>query len=52
VCESRNSYLKEKEASEELLEDCQNYNQLLKKYGPDYDSLKTKLGHVRGLFEQ
>lgn len=52
VCESRNSYLKEKEASEELLEDCKNYNQLLNKYGPNYDSLKTKLGHVRGLFEQ
>lgn len=51
VCETRNTYLKEREASEELLEDCPNYNQLLKKYGPDYDSLKTKLGHVRGLFE-
>lgn len=52
VCENRNTYLKEKEAGEELLEDCQNYNQLLNKYGPNYDSLKTKLGHVRGLFEQ
>ena len=51
VCETRNTYLKEREASEELLEDCPNYNQLLKKFGPDYDSLKTKLGHVRGLFE-
>lgn len=52
VCESRNSYLKEREANEDLLEDCQNYSSLLRKYGPNYDSLKNKLGHVRGLFEQ
>lgn len=51
VCESRNKYLSEREAPEALLEDCHNYNQLLKKYGPDYDALKGKLGHVRGLFE-
>ena len=51
TCEQRNSYLSERNAPETLLEDCANYNQLLKKYGPDYNSLKTKLGYVRGLFE-
>ena len=51
TCEQKNAYFTEKGAAPELLEDCQNYNQLLKKYGPDYESLKPKLGYVRGLFE-
>jgi hypothetical protein len=51
VCEKRNAYYAEKKASEDLLEDCENYGGLLRKYGPDYDSLKAKLGHVRGLFD-
>ena len=51
VCEKRNGYLSEKDAPEDLLEDCENYGGLLRKYGPDYDSLKAKLGHVRGLFD-
>jgi len=51
TCEKRNVYLQERNAPETLLEDCSNYNGLLKKYGPDYESLKPKLGHVRGLFD-
>jgi hypothetical protein len=51
TCAAKNAYLTERNASESLLEDCSNYNQLLKRYGPDYDSLKPKLGYVRGLFE-
>jgi hypothetical protein len=51
VCEKRNTYLTEKSASEDLLEDCENYGGLLRKYGPDYNALKAKLGHVRGLFD-
>lgn len=51
TCEKRNEYMSEKQAPETLLEDCANYNQLLKKYGPNYDSLKAKLGFVRGLWE-
>ena len=51
ACENRNSYLQERNAPEGLIEECQNYTQLLKKYGPDYDALKPKLGYVRGLFD-
>lgn len=51
TCEQRNQYLTEKEAPESLLEDCTNYAALLRNYGPNYDSLKSKLGHIRGLFD-
>jgi hypothetical protein len=52
ACVQRNASLEGKGAPEDLLEDCGNYNGLLRKYGPDYSSLKAKLGHVRGLFEE
>lgn len=29
---------------------CEDYGYLLQTYGPDYSSLKKKLGYVRGLF--
>ena len=51
VCEQRNSFLSERKAPEEVLDECQNYTSLLRKYGPNYDSLKGKLGHIRGLFD-
>lgn len=51
TCEARNAYLQERNAPEETLEDCGNYSLLLRKYGPDYDALKPKLGYVRGLFD-
>ena len=51
ACNAKNDFLKSKEAPQELLEDCDNYKGLLRKYGPDYDKLKAKLGHVRGLFD-
>ena len=51
TCQQRNAYLSERNAAETLLDDCENYGGLLRKYGPDYSSLKSKLGHVRGLFE-
>ena len=52
VCEKRNDYLTERNAPGELLENCTNYAGLLRNYGPNYDSLKTKLGYVRGLFDE
>ena len=52
TCEQRNQYLSEKSAPEGLLEDCGNYSQLLRKYGPNYDPLKAKLGHIRGLWDE
>ena len=51
ACERHNEYMTEKGAKEEKLEDCGNYGGLLRKYGPNYDKLKHKLGHVKGLFE-
>lgn len=52
TCEARNAYMQEHNAPETALEDCANYSNLLKKYGPNYDALKPKLGYVRGLFDQ
>ncbi len=52
TCEKRNAYLSEKQAPEDLLEDCGNYSMLLRKYGPNYDTLKAKLGFVRGLWDE
>ena len=31
-------------------ENCENYSSLLQSYGPNYDSLRSKLGDVRGLW--
>ena len=53
ACAQKNAYLEEKGVEgDDLLEDCANYNGLLRKYGPDYSTLKAKLGHVRGLFDE
>ena len=30
---------------------CENYSNLLKAFGPDYERLRPKLGYVRGLFD-
>ena len=39
------------EAGSEDLVDCDNYQMLLQEFGPDYNRLRAKLGHVRGLFD-
>ena len=31
--------------------DCTRYQALLDQYGPDYTSLKNRIGHIRGLFD-
>ena len=51
ACQAKNNNLQEKGAQPELLENCEAYNDLLRKYGPDYDKLRSKLGYVRGLFD-
>ena len=51
ACEQRNSFMQERGASEEMLLECSNYGALLDKFGPNYESLKKKLGYVRGLFD-
>jgi len=51
TCEQKNAFMQERNAPEGHLDDCSNYGGLLRKYGPDYSSLKGKLGYVRGLFD-
>ena len=41
--------MQEKEAPEKLMMDCTNYNKLLTTYGPDYTTIKKKLGFLKGL---
>jgi hypothetical protein len=42
--------LKDKGASDETLANCENPRALVEKYGPDYDSVRAKLGYIRGLY--
>ena len=51
ACGQYNESLRAKDADENQLIDCENYNVLLKEFGPDYNRLKGKLGYVRGLFD-
>ena len=51
ACAAQNSYMLSKDAPAEKLMDCTRYQGLLDKYGPNYDSLKGKVGHIRGLFD-
>ena len=50
ACNQYNQKLEAQSDSSDLI-DCQNYQALLFEFGPNYDSLKKKLGHVRGLFD-
>jgi hypothetical protein len=44
--------LKEKGAAEEQLWDCENPRALVSKYGPNYDSVRAKLGYIKGLYRE
>ena len=50
ACRQYNQSLEIK-GSEEPPAECENYQALLFEFGPDYDKLRAKLGHVRGLFD-
>ena len=50
-CQKHVEYLKEN-TSETQFEDCHNHRGLVEKYGPNYDALRKKLGHIRGLFDE
>jgi len=41
--------LKERDAPEEHLWNCNNSGALIEQYGPKYDSVRAKLGHIKGL---
>jgi hypothetical protein len=57
ACKHQNQYVEEHIKDEDLakkgefLMNCQDQAGLLKKYGPDYEALRAKLGHVKGLFD-
>ena len=51
ACNQYNKSLVAREVEEERHIDCTNYAGLLMEFGPDYDRLKPKLGHIRGLFD-
>ena len=51
ACSQLNSSFQEKGFPETELLQCDNYNALVKNFGPDYDRLKPKLGYIRGLFD-
>ena len=51
ACESQNQFMDSVEAPEKMKLNCMQYQGLLDQYGPNYTSLKEKLGYVRGLFD-
>lgn len=51
ACAAQNAYMTNKDAPTESMMDCTKYQGLLDKYGPDYSSLKSRVGHIRGLFD-
>ena len=48
ACEHKNNYMSEK-GNDYGIEEC-NYSHLLDKYGPNYEGLEEKLGHLKSLF--
>ena len=50
ACKQRNEYLNQHEDIEKV-QGCEDVTSLIDKYGPDYSSLKEKLGSFKGLFE-
>ena len=51
ACSAQNSWMTAKDAPEQHTIDCTRYQALLDKYGPDYSSLKGRVGYIRGLFD-
>ena len=51
ACTAQNAYMANKEAPQDKMMDCNRYGALLDKYGPNYDSIRAKVGHIRGLFD-
>ena len=51
-CNQYNQSVQQREDfSEDQLAPCDNYQALLFEFGPNYDRLKAKLGHIKGLFD-
>lgn len=49
TCKAQNAWMEEKGAPQELKMECSSTRALLETYGPDYTTIKKKLGYVKGL---
>lgn len=49
TCQAQNAWMAEKGAPEDRLMNCNSYTALLEDYGPNYSTIKKKLGYVKGL---
>lgn len=52
VCEQQNAFLAERDAPAEMKWECDNPGALIDQYGPDYASVRAKLGFIKGLYRQ
>ena len=51
ACLQQNAWMQSKDAPAENMLNCEGYQGLLDKFGPNYDTLKSRLGYVKGLFD-
>ena len=51
ACQQQNAWMTANNAPAASMMNCNRYQALIEKYGPDYSSLKGKVGHIRGLFD-
>lgn len=52
ACMQQNAFMNEKEAPADYLWNCDNTKGLIEKFGPDYDSVRAKLGFIKGLYRE
>lgn len=52
ACIHQNNFMKEKGASEDMMWNCENPRAMIDKHGPNYDSLRAKLGYIKGLYRE
>ena len=51
ACLQQNAWMQSKDAPATSMMNCEGHQNLLDRYGPDYSALRSRLGHVRGLFD-
>lgn len=50
ACSAQNTWMQTKDAPADHVIDCTRYQGLIDQFGPDYNALKGRVGHLRGLF--
>ena len=51
ACLQQNAWMQSKDAPADKIMNCEGHQALLDRYGPDYSTLKSRIGYVRGLFD-